>query len=180
MFRRIVDYSDYVNQVIKALPGGALITTRVDDKVNSMVIGWGAVGVNWGKPMFMAFVRESRFTREMLDENPEFTINVPVGAPDKNILRVCGSMSGRDVDKVSEAKLTLTRPEKISVPGIKEFPLTLECRVVYSQKQDPSLLEDEIIERFYPRNIFGTETGPSWDAHITYYGEIVAAYIIED
>ncbi|MBQ6763638.1 MAG: flavin reductase family protein, partial [Paludibacteraceae bacterium] len=58
----------------------------------------------------------------------------------------------------------------ISVPGLKEFPLTLECRVLYRQTQEEELLGDEEKRRFY-----SIEKGP----HTAFYGEIVDAYIIE-
>jgi flavin reductase (DIM6/NTAB) family NADH-FMN oxidoreductase RutF len=79
-------------------------------------------------------------------------------------------MSGRDMDKISEAGLTLEEPEKISVPGIREFPLTLECRVLYKEEQDASKLPEDIRRQFY--SIEKSE-------HTAYYGEIVAAYMIE-
>ena len=107
----------------------------------------------------------------MLDECREFTINVPVGAYRRKILGICGSKSGRDTDKIVAAGLTPMEPEVISVPGIKELPLTLECRVLYRQEQESDQFNDEITRQFYTM-----ETGD----HICYYGEIVAAYIIED
>lgn len=55
-------------------------------------------------------------------------MNVPYGAFDPKILGVCGSKSGRDMDKAKELGLTLVDPEVISVPAVKELPLTLECR----------------------------------------------------
>ena len=48
-------------------------------------------------------MREGRFTREQLDKNPEFTVNVPMGDYDKNVIAVCGMKSGRDTDKIAEA-----------------------------------------------------------------------------
>jgi flavin reductase (DIM6/NTAB) family NADH-FMN oxidoreductase RutF len=84
---------------------------------------------------------------------------------------VCGTKSGRDMDKIAEAGLTPVDPEVISVPGLREFPLTLECRVIYREEQDVSRLPEEIRKQFY-----SVET----DDHISYYGEIVAAYMIED
>ena len=35
----------------------------------AMTIGWGALGVEWGEPIFIVFVREGRFTRKLLDES---------------------------------------------------------------------------------------------------------------
>ena len=41
-----IDIKDYAGDILKALPGGLLLTTKADDKVNSMVIGGGTFGIN--------------------------------------------------------------------------------------------------------------------------------------
>ena len=179
MNKRKIEVRDYANEILKALPQGILLTTKAE-KVNSMVIGWGTLGVNWSTPVFAAYVREGRYTRGQLDQNPEFTVNIPFGDYDKKIIGICGGKSGRDIDKVAEAGLTLVKSETISVPAIKEFPLTLECRVMYVQKQDLSVLSEEINRNLYPKDVDSKAVGANRDAHITYYGEIVDAYIIED
>jgi len=180
MKKTSINFSDYANETLKALPGGILLTSKADDEVDSMVIGWGTLGITWSKPIFIAYVREGRHTRSLLDKNPEFTVNIPVGDFDKKIIGICGGKSGRDTDKIKEAGLTLVEPNKISVPGIKEFPLTLECRVVYQQTQSLADLEDDIVTAFYPQDKPSTEVRANKDPHICYYGEIVDAYIIED
>ena len=168
---RKIDVTDYANEIAKALKRGVLLTTKAGEKVNSMVIGWGHVGRIWERPVFVAYVRTCRYTRELLDANPEFTVNVPVGGFDRNAFAICGSKSGRDMDKIAEAGLTPTTPETVSVPGIKEFPLTLECRVIYREEQTAARLPEEIRRQFYT-----AET----EDHVAYFGEITAAYIIED
>ncbi len=125
-----VNAADYAETIIKAIPKGVLVTTKAD-KVNSMVIGWGTYGVEWGRPIFAIYIRDGRFTRQQLDKNPEFTVNIPLGKADAEINKICGLQSGRDIDKVKEAKLTLVESECVGVPGVKEYPLTLECRVVF-------------------------------------------------
>ncbi len=169
--KRKIDVTDYANDIIKAMCPGILLTTKAGDQVNSMVIGWGTLGRVWEKPVFIAYVRDRRYTREMLDRNPEFTVNVPLGAFDKHAFSVCGTKSGRDMDKIAAAGFTLEEPEIISVPGIREFPLTLECRLLYREEQTSARLGADIRKKFY-----SVET----DDHICFYGEIVEAYIIED
>lgn len=171
MKKKQIDVFDYANEITKALRRGVLLTAKDGDKVNSMAIGWGHVGRIWERPVFVAYVRDCRYTREMLDRNPEFTVNVPLNGFDKKAFAACGTKSGRDTDKIAEAGLTPVGPEVVSVPGLKEFPLTLECRVIYREEQDASRLPDEIRRRFY-----SVET----QDHISYFGEIVAAYIIEE
>ena len=171
MTKKKIDIRDYAGEIINAMRPGILLTTKVGGKVNSMTIGWGTLGIIWERPVFVAYVRQQRYSREMLDECREFTINVPVGDYRRKILGICGSKSGRDTDKIEAAGLTPVEPEVISVPGIKELPLTLECRVLYRQEQESDQFNEEITRQFYTM-----ETGD----HICYYGEIVAAYIIED
>ena len=170
-----INVFDYAGRIGQALPRGVLLTTAAQGKVNTMTIGWGTVGIEWGKPIFTAFVRESRYTREMLEKNGEFTINVPMDAVDSGILTYCGRNSGRDGDKIAHLGLHLEEPRVISVPGIRELPLTLECRVLARQKQDPTVLPQEIQDRYYPADDQGKQ-----DFHYAFYAEIVAAYLITD
>lgn len=172
--KKMIEAFDYAGTVCKAMSRGILLTTKADGKVNTMTIGWGHIGIEWGKPIFVAYVRESRHTKQMLEANGEFTVNVPMGSIDGKILGYCGTKSGRDTDKIADLGLTLEAPEVISVPGIQELPLTLECKVIYKQKQDLSAIPENILTRYYPAD----ETGYQ-DYHYAYYGEIVSAYIIE-
>ncbi len=175
-----IDVFDYSKEIMLGVKNGALITTKVDDKVNTMAISWGMFGIEWNKPVFITFVRENRYTREMLDKNGEFTVNIPLGEFNKKIIGVAGSKTGRNCDKINELGLTLVQSENISVPGIKEIPLTLECKVVYKQLQDKNALTPECLEKHYPQDVDSSNPLANKDFHIAYYGEIVGAYIIED
>lgn len=172
--RQKIEFFDYAGEILKALPGGILLTTKSGDRLNAMTIGWGILGVEWGLPLFTAFVRESRYTRQLLDENPEFTVNVPYGPVDREILRVCGTKSGRDVDKFAALGLTPAAPEQITVPGIRQLPLTLECRVIYRQHQPEELLPPAQLAKFYPQGPDGAR-----DLHVAYYGQVVSAYLLD-
>ena len=173
--KREVNAFDYAGEICKAMPKGILMTTKTGDFVNSMVIGWGHIGIEWGRPIFVAYVRESRHTKSMVEEHGEFTINVPMGEFDSNIIKVCGTKSGRDLDKIQALGLHLEESNVVDVPGIKEFPLTLECKVIYKQKQDLSSIPEDILRRYYPADESGFQ-----DYHYVYYGEILNAYLITD
>ena len=170
MNKRKISITECADTVTEALKKGVFLTTKAGGKVNSMVIGWGHIGRIWNRPVFITYVRDCRYTYEMLEKNPEFTVNIPINGLDDNAFRICGTKSGRDMDKIAEAGLTLEKPEVITVPGIREFPLTLECRVLYQEEQDASKLPEEIRKQFY-----SIETSD----HTAFYGEIVSAYIIE-
>ena len=165
---------DYAQHILQALKTGVLLTVKAGETVNTMTIGWGTLGIEWGKPIFTAIVRESRYTKELLDQNPEFTVNIPWEKPVPSILGFCGSRSGRDTDKIKALNLTLQAPQVVSVPAIEELPLTLECKVLYRRKQDLSAIPGEIQEKFYPQ----TAGAAGQDPHTVYFGEIVAAYLL--
>ena len=170
--KKEINAFSYAEKILTEVGKAALLTTKSGDKVNTMTIGWGTMGVEWNKPIFIAYVRQHRFTWKQLQENPEFTVNIPMDENAKQILSYCGRNSGRNTDKIADLGLTLVEPSVISVPGIKELPLTLECRVLYRQAQEPTAIPSEIREKFYADNVPG-------DYHDAFYAEIVAAYIAE-
>lgn len=177
--KKEIQVFNYANEIMKALKTGILLTTKAEGKVNAMTISWGTLGIEWGKPIFTVFVRENRFTKQQLEKNPEFTINIPIGEFNKQILGICGTKSGNLTDKISELNLSLESPNSISVPAIREFPLTLECKVVYKQKQNENEITDENRCKFYPQDVESSFHGANRDFHTAYYGEIVSSYIIE-
>lgn len=173
--KKQVDAFDYAGLICKAMKKGVLLTTKAGDTVNTMTIGWGKIGIEWNRPVFIAYVRETRYTKQLLEEAGEFTVSIPVGDADSRILGYCGTKSGRDADKIADLSLTLVDSDNVQVPGIRELPLTLECKVIYKQKQDLAQLPESITDRFYPV----VDEDGFRDYHIAYYGEIVNAYLIE-
>ena len=89
--KRNIKVWDEAGHILEHVGKGVLLTCAAEGKVNTMTIGWGTLGIEWGKPIFIAFVRESRYTKELLDKNPEFTVNIPYGQYDKSILSICGT-----------------------------------------------------------------------------------------
>lgn len=172
--KREVNVWDYASKILEVMDKGILMTTAAGGEKNTMVIGWGHLGILWGKPTFCAYVRESRHTKKLVEANREFTVNIPLGAVDKNIIALCGSKSGRDMDKFAQLGLETEPGMTVSVPGIRQLPLTLECKVVYQQDQDAAAIDKAFLQRYYTP---GTRNGT--DFHTVYIGEITAAYIIE-
>ncbi|MBQ8161444.1 MAG: flavin reductase [Clostridia bacterium] len=172
-----IQVTDYANLLTRALPKGILLNTN-GDKFNSMVIGWGHIGTLWGKPTFHVYVRQGRYTKGQLDKTQEFSISAPLEGTDPLINKICGWQSGFQIDKVKEAGLELEEAETIQTPGIRQYPLTLECRILYSQDQDLSRIPESIRSRMYPGDVDGTYPMANRDFHTMYVGEIVDAYII--
>ncbi len=180
--KREIEVFDYAGAIFGALPTGILVVTEAEECANAMTIGWGSLGIEWGTKLFTIYVRESRFTRELLDRSGEFVVSVPYGdqhaAKVKKALGICGSRSGRDVDKIAMAGLTLVDSEIVQPSAIKEFPLTLECKVVFSQEETLDTLERRFVDKFYPSGVQRDHDTVD-DHHIMYCGEILKSYIIE-
>lgn len=169
-----INVFDYSEQLNKALIHGILLNTS-GKRFNSMVIGWGHLGTIWNLPTYTVYVRQSRYTKALLDQTNEFTVSSPVsGKLSKEVFQICGTQSGRNVDKAKTAHLTLVDADRIHTPGIQEYPLTLECKVLYRQEQVLSSIPEDIRKRFYSH---GPDDG---DFHTAYIGHIVSAYIIKE
>jgi flavin reductase (DIM6/NTAB) family NADH-FMN oxidoreductase RutF len=171
-----IDVLEHAGEILTAVDKGVLLTSAANGKVNTMTISWGMLGVEWARPVFVTFVREGRFTRTLLDETGEFTIGIPGEGFGRKVLGRAGSVTGRDVDKISELGLHTVKSQVVSVPAIAEAAVTLECRVVYRQPQDRNALPADFIDRFYPQDVPSTNCLGNRDVHIAYYGEVVAAY----
>lgn len=176
--KEAIDVFAYSSHILQALPKGILLTTRSGDAVNTMTIGWGMLGIDWSLPVFITYVRSSRLTYEFLLSNPEFSINVPTVPIDHRILGIAGTKSGRKMDKIRGLDLHLEAPEKISVPGIRELPLTLECTVIYKQAQDPAAIPPKLRDTFHPASGVDLSKPLNRTYHTAFYGLIEAAYII--
>ena len=178
--KQAINAFDYAGHICESMKKGILLTAKAGEKVNTMTIGWGTMGIEWGRPIFVAYVREGRYTRQMLDESGEFTVNIPYGEVDSKILGFCGTKSGRDTDKIAEMGLELVESDIVGAPGFRQLPLTLECKVLCRHMQNIPMLPEGILNRYYPKGVDGSDPGKNEDFHIAYYGEIVNAYLITE
>lgn len=85
-----------------------------------------------------------------------------------------------NVDKFKEMGLTPIESDVVKVPGIRELPLTLECKVVYRALQSQESFMDEALMKSYPQDVPSDFSGSNRDYHFVYCGEIVNAYLIEE
>lgn len=177
--KREVNPYDYMGEIIKGIKNGSLLTCKEADYVNTMSIAWGQIGIEWNKLIFTTFIRTGRFTHQMLEKSGEFSVNIPMNGKVAEIIKYCGTKSGKDTDKIKDLNLTLVESEHISAPAIKELPLTLECKVLYKQLQDKEAIPKAICEQAYPDDVPSSNPNANRDYHTMFMGEILASYIIE-
>lgn len=141
-----------------------LVTAGTAERCNTMTASWGMLGVIWGAPSATIYIRPQRYTREFLDREEYFTLSV-MGEEWRKALNLCGSKSGRDVDKIKECGFTVFEPVP-DAPAFEEAELVLVCRKRFVQRMDEACMTQEVREKWYPQK----------DYHYMYIGEIVAAY----
>ena len=127
-----------------------LVTAGTKEKFNTMTASWGGIGWLWNKPVAFVFIRPERYTYEFLEENDHLTLSF-LGEENKKIHAVCGSKSGRNIDKVKETGLKPVFTEKGNVL-FEQARLSLECKKLYADAIKPECfldkesLEDEFNE----------------------------------
>lgn len=148
---------------MNALSKGAFLVSG-DDKPNVMTIAWGMIGVMWFKKVMMVPVRETRFTKEFIDKTGTFTVCVPYGDASE-ALKICGSKSGRDVDKFELTGMKPAKAKSVNSHIIEGCNMYYECKVLYkSTLNKEDLLPNEA--KCYENN----------NMHTMYFAEIVDSY----
>lgn len=144
----------------------ALLTAGDEDSYNTMTVSWGMMGELWNKDVCTAFVRPQRYTYEFMEKNEGFTLTF-FGDEYKKALSVCGSKSGRDIDKAKETGLTPFKTEQ----GIafKEGRIIICCKKLYVQDMtEDCFLDKEIVAKCY-----------NGDFHRIYVGEVTKVLVEE-
>jgi flavin reductase (DIM6/NTAB) family NADH-FMN oxidoreductase RutF len=150
--------------------GGAFVVAKdASGKANPMTIGWAQIGIVWSVPVMTVLIRESRYTHACITQSSTFSVCVPRQGELKDALQLCGTRSGRDVDKAVEANLTFVRAQTIDTPIIEACGLHYECEIIARTQQvrdDFTDKAEKVLETYYPKG----------DHHLIVFGRILAAY----
>lgn len=161
--KKVVD-----GNILNPLPV-ALVGTLIDGRPNYAVIGYIAP-FDFGKHVFFSLY-DKRYTWVGIQESKTFSVNLPTEDMMREVL-VCGSKSGRNVDK---SKLFHTFYGDLeTAPMINECPLSMECSVadildydhskgivgkVIKSYVDPDLVKDDVIQMQKAKLIMWTTGG---------------------
>jgi flavin reductase (DIM6/NTAB) family NADH-FMN oxidoreductase RutF len=141
------------------LTAGDLDTGRF----NCMTVAWGSFGTMWHRPFAQVVVRPTRHTYGFMEDFESFTL---CAFPERlrPVLRLLGTRSGRDMDKVNGSGLTPLASIEVAAPGYEEAELIVECGKLYWDDIDPAHFLDPSLDENYPER----------DYHRSYFGEILA------
>jgi len=148
-----VDVGDYFHQLLHPRPTVLVVTVGRDGKVNVMACSWNTPVSEEPPTVAISIWRES-YTHQLLKEVPEFTINIPTAQLLRAVM-VAGTASGREVDKVSAAGLTLRPARRVRPPVVEECVGHLECRVVEEiAVGECTLFVGEVLEAYASSSAF--------------------------
>ena len=140
----------------------AAITAEAEGKANAMTASWGGVGVMWGKNVATIYIRQSRYTKELIDSSDTFSVNFFEDSPMHSTLNYLGKSSGRNEDKIAGARLHVNHA--LGTPFLDEAKFVILCRkmsatpITADQFVDPA-----IADKWYADG----------DMHTMYIGEIL-------
>lgn len=125
-----------------------LITAGSRENFNTMTANWGTLGYLWNKPVAVVFVRPERFTYEFMEATEEFTLTF-FGQQQRDALKLCGSASGRDTDKVGATGLTPMVTERGNIT-FEQATLFMECRKLYTDMlRAESFIDRSLLDKWY-------------------------------
>ncbi|MHB1000660.1 MAG: flavin reductase family protein [Armatimonadota bacterium] len=143
-----------------------LITAGPKDAYNTMTASWGGFGVLWSKNICWCVIRPQRYTYEFMEKADSFTLSF-FTEEYRDALMVCGSKSGRDIDKAAETGLTPASGSIEGTTAFKEACMVIECKKSYYQDLQPQNFLDPDIDKNYPQK----------DYHRMYFGEVINCWV---
>lgn len=148
MFREISP-KEIPDNLIKAISEEwMLISAGNEQGYNMMTASWGFAGEMWGNDSVIAMIRPQRHTMKFVEENDYFTLSFY--GDNKAIHKVCGSMSGRDVNKTELTGLSPVFSD--NTVYFEEARLVLICKKQYLDTLKENCFVDKEPLRWYDRD----------------------------
>lgn len=116
--------------MLKPYPDKVVLVSCVgaDGKANIIPLGW-SMQTSFLPRLVAISVGKTRFSHKLITESREFVLAVP-GEDLAEAVRICGSSTGRSVDKFKKTRLRRVPAKKVAPPLIGECIANNECKVV--------------------------------------------------
>lgn len=165
MFKEIKATDIKENLIEKISNEWMLISAGDENGYNMMTASWGFMGEMWGKNTAIAMIRPQRYTMEFIEKSDYYTLSFY--GEQRDIHKVCGSKSGRDVNKTELAGLNPIFSD--DTVYFKEAELVIICKKQYVDK-----MKEENFTDSSPLNWYENK-----DFHNMIFGEIIKVLIKE-
>ena len=155
------------NPIKKLAEEGIAIVAEANGKVNATSSHNGGVGHIWGKNVVYAFLRNTRYTKELIDESEYFSACFFDMSDKKNVglMKVLDQLSGRSEDKLAQCKVQIEHAMKC--PYIDDANFIILCRKIAAVPMtENTILDEKILGDHYSARHLD-------DFHTMYIGEIL-------
>ncbi|MCX8197687.1 MAG: flavin reductase family protein [Candidatus Micrarchaeota archaeon] len=127
-----------------------LVTASTSEKSNVTAVEW-IMPVAEKPPLVALSLANNSLTLDLICTSMEFVVSIPSERL-KEAAILCGSTSGKYIDKFEEARLTQVRAKKVSAPLVLEAIANLECKVLsYNTSGDHTVVVGEVVEVHLPK-----------------------------
>ena len=147
-----------ISEQIFPRPVALICTINKEGKANVMTASF-LMPISF-EPKYLAFsISPKRASFLNLKEVPEFTLNL-LPKEMKKEAEICGSFSGKDIDKFEKANLIIEKSKKVLPPVIfgakkKIVPISFECKVVEMKEfGDHFLVVGEVLNEWQRKTKF--------------------------
>lgn len=151
--------------IVKLLSEAMLITSGTAEQTNVMAASWGGLGRFWEKAVAFCFLNPSRYSVQTMDKGDTYTLSFYTEAY-KDAVMYCGSVSGRNTDKIKQSGLTPIKTPS-GATAFSEAWMIIECKKIVAQPISP----DAVVAKDLPND--WTKNG----YHKMYIGEILNVWI---
>lgn len=115
---------------------------------NAMTASWAGLGVLWNKNVATIYVRPQRHTFSLIEHSDEVSLCF-LGEGFRDALRLCGTKSGKDTDKIAAAGLSVAFDGK--TPFIEQSDMVMICKKAYSDFLRKECFHDTAHLSAYPK-----------------------------
>jgi len=148
-----------------------LVSSGDMEHPNIITIAWAGVLCS-NPPLLGVSIRPNRYSYDIIRRNKDFVINIP-SSEQENEVQICGTKSGKNVDKFKLCNFTPIKGKVVDSPIIKECRINIECKLneikplgvhhlfvgeIVNVKIDEDSVTDKfdlIVDKIKPMSFFG-------------------------
>ncbi|MBD3237277.1 MAG: hypothetical protein GF330_11270 [Candidatus Eisenbacteria bacterium] len=130
-----------------------LVSAAHGDRRSVLAVAW-AMPASVDPPLVVISVGLERATHPLIRRSREFVISIPT-RDQLPLVRIAGTVTGREVDKFAGLGLTPEPARKVGAPRVGECPAHLECRLARTHRcGDHTLFVGEVVGAYALPRLF--------------------------
>ena len=111
---------------VNAFPGFPVVLVTTRDNIITVAL---VHRFSYNPFMLGIGISHRRYSYQLIEAEREFIVNIPTSEHLEQV-KLCGRLSGRDVDKFQETGFTKMQGKMVKSSIIAECPVSIECKVV--------------------------------------------------